>query len=240
MNRFMPWLIVPGLLLAAPALSAQRVGGDVPPSVITVSAQGEIQVVPDRAYVLVSVQTRSSSAAAAAGENANKQTAVITSLRSLGVKDSQISTQNYTVVPETRNDNLDHTPRIVSYLVSNSLRVEVTDLATVGKVIDSALSHGANQVSSVDFFESEAVDLYRKALAEAVANAKAQAEIMASAAGGHLGSLLELNSSGVRMPSPMFGAVRMAGVASSETPIMPGQDTIEASVTAKWVFVPNE
>ncbi|HEX8715584.1 MAG TPA: SIMPL domain-containing protein [Gemmatimonadaceae bacterium] len=240
MNRFMPWLIVPGLLLAAPALSAQRVGGDVPPSVITVSAQGEIQVVPDRAYVLVSVQTRSSSAAAAAGENANKQTAVITSLRSLGVKDSQISTQNYTVVPETRNDNLDHTPRIVSYLVSNSLRVEVTDLATVGKVIDSALSHGANQVSSVDFFESQAVDLYRKALAEAVANAKAQAEIMASAAGGHLGSLLELNSSGVRMPSPMFGAVRMAGVASSETPIMPGQDTIEASVTAKWVFVPNE
>lgn len=240
MNRFMPWLIVPGLLLAAPALSAQRVGGDVPPSVITVSAQGEIQVVPDRAYVLVSVQTRSSSAAAAAGENANKQTAVIASLRSLGVKDSQISTQNYTVVPETRNDNLDHTPRIVSYLVSNSLRVEVTDLATVGKVIDSALSHGANQVSSVDFFESQAVDLYRKALAEAVANAKAQAEIMASAAGGHLGSLLELNSSGVRMPSPMFGAVRMAGVASSETPIMPGQDTIEASVTAKWVFVPNE
>lgn len=240
MNRFVLWLVVPGFLLAAPVLSAQRVGGDASPSVITVSAQGEIQVVPDRAYVMVSVQTRSSSAAAAAGENANKQTAVIASLRSLGVKDSQISTQNYTVVPETRNDNLDHTPRIVSYLVSNSLRVEVTDLATVGKVIDSALSHGANQVSSVDFFESEAVALSRKALAEAVANARAQAEIMASAAGGHLGSLLELNSSGGRMPFPMLGGVRMAGVASSETPIMPGQDTIEASVTAKWIFVPNE
>ena len=239
MQRFIRWSIAPWLLLAAPSLHAQRAVSEVPSSVITVSAQGEVQAIPDRAYVLVSVQTRNVSAGVAAGENAAKQTAVIAALRSLGLSESQISTQNYTVNPETRNDNTDHTPRIVSYLVSNSLRVEVVDLSVIGKVIDSALSHGANQVSSVTFFESEAPQLYLKALTAAVGNAKAQADAMASAAGGHLGTLLELNSDGGRLPSPM-GNVRMASFAAAETPIMPGQETIQASVNGKWVFIPNQ
>ncbi len=239
MQRFVRRLVVPLLLSAPSLLLAQRPSTDTPPSIITVSAQGEVRAVPDRAYVWVSVQTRNSSAAVAAGENADKQTAVIGSLRSLGISSSQISTQNYTVTPETRNDNTDRTPRVVSYLVSNSLRVEISDIGLAGKVIDSALSHGANQVTSVVFFESNADQLYRTALAAAVVNAKAQADVMASAAGGRLGMLVELDSQGGRTPSPMFAGARIAAFGAAETPIMPGQDAVQATVTAKWMFMPN-
>ena len=92
----------------------------------------------------------------------------------------------------------------------------------------------------MSFFESNADQLYRGALALAVRNAKAQANVMAIAAGGHLGGLVELNSAGGQLPSPVMGNVRMATFAAQETPIMPGQDTIQASVAGKWVFVPNE
>ncbi len=240
MQRSVRWLIVPCILLAGSSLAAQQVSRESQPSLITVSARGEIQAVPDRAYILLSVQTRNVSAAGAAGENASKQTAVIAALRSLGLTASQISTQNYTVTPETRNDTGNHTPRVVSYLVSNSLRVEVSDLSLVGKIIDSSLSHGANEVASVSFFESNADQLYQDALTLAVSNAKAQANVMAVAAGGHLGGLVELNSAGERFPSPVMGNVRMATFAATETPIMPGQDRISASVTGKWIFVPNQ
>ncbi len=240
MKRSARWMIVPCLLLVGSSVAAQQASHESRPSLITVSARGEVQAVPDRAYVLLSVQTRSVTAAGAAGENASKQTAVIAALRSLGIAASRISTQNYTVTPETRNDTGNHTPRVVSYLVSNSIRVEISDLSLVGKVIDASLSHGANQVASLSFFESDADRLYRAALTLAVSNAKAQANVMAVAAGGHLGGLVELNSAGSQFPSPVMGNVRMATFAAAETPIMPGQDMIQASVTGKWVFVPNQ
>jgi uncharacterized protein YggE len=216
--------VFPFLMLAASSVPAQQTSSEPRSPMITVSAHGEIQVVPDRAYILLSVQTRESSAAEAASENAAKQTAIITALRSMGIAASQISTQNYTVSPETRNDSGNHTPRVVSYLVSNSIRIEVSDLSLIGRVVDASLSHGANQVSSLSFFESNADQLYRNALTLAVSNAKAQANVMAIAAGGHLGELIELNSGEERFPSPVMGNVRMATFATAETPIMPGQE----------------
>ncbi len=240
MQRTTRWLLVPSMLVATSSLAAQQPPSALAPSAITVSARGEIQAVPDRAYILLSVQTRAAAATVASADNASKQTAVVAALRGLGLTNSQISTQGYSVNPETRNDTGDHAPRVVSYLVSNSIRIEVSDLSLVGKIIDSALSHGANRVSSISFFESNADQLYRSALTAAVANARAQAQVMATAAGGRLGVLVELSSDGGRMPSPLAGNVRMAAFAVAETPILPGQDVVEASVTGKWVFIPNQ
>jgi len=225
-------------LAATTPILAQQPVPPVAPSVISTSSRGEVRSVPDRAHILVSVQTRDVSAAAAASENAVKQSAVISALRALGITAAQISTQNYSVSPETRNDKADPTPRIVSYRVSNSLLIVVDDLSRVGKVIDTALEHGANQISSIDFFESNAQQLYLQALAMAVSNARHEAESMAAAAGGRLGPMLDLSAGGSRMPSPLMANSRLAAFAA-ETPIMPGQDLIEASVSGRWVFIPN-
>lgn len=240
MRRLAPWLLIPVLSLAAIPLSAQQTLPDSSSPIITVSANGEVKAVPDRGHLVLSVQTRSGSAAVAAEENAAKQTAVIAALRSFGLTASQISTRTYTITPETRNDTGTRTPRVVSYLVSNSLQVEISDLAMIGKIIDSSLSHGASQVSSINFFESNADALYRDALTSAVINAKAEATVMAAAAGGRLGRLLEMSSYGARTQTPLFENVRMAAFSPAETPILPGQNTIQASVTAKWGFLPNK
>jgi uncharacterized protein YggE len=57
---------------------------DPVPQIIT-SARGEVRVVPDRATIQISVQTRAATAAAAASENATKQKAVFDALRALGL-----------------------------------------------------------------------------------------------------------------------------------------------------------
>ena len=67
---------------------------------IAVTGRGEVKVSPDRATIQISVQTRGSTAAAAAAENANKQQAVLAALRALGLGNDQLSTINYNVYPE--------------------------------------------------------------------------------------------------------------------------------------------
>lgn len=240
MQRLIQLLLVSALLLPTTRLTAQYSGRDSVPPLITVSAQGEIQATPDRASILLSVQTRNSSATTAAQENASKQSSVVAALRSLGLTNSQISTEDYSITPEMRTDDGVRQPVVLSYRVSNSLRVQISDLSAVGKIIDSALSHGANQVTSVNFLESNAEDLYKQALAMAVANARAQAEVMAKAAGGHLGALVELNSNGDERQYPTMSGVRMSAFATAETPIIPGQGTVRASVTAKWAFIGSQ
>ena len=73
----------------------------------------------------------------------------------------------------------------------------------------------------------------------AVERARADAEAMATAAGGRLGLLLELSSAAsFGPPRPM--AMAMARVAApAPTPISEGTETNSASVTARWQFVPT-
>ena len=229
------------LVLALPASArAQNTASGSSAPIISTSARGEAKVTPDRASITLSVQSRAASATDAASENARKQTAVIAALRALAIPDSQIATQNYTMTPETRYEKDGQAPHVVSYLVTNSLSVELTDISKVGKVIDATLNAGANVVSSIDFFASRASQLYLQALSAAVANARAEAEAMARAGGGRLGPLIEVtnNDGGWSPPAPR-GIRTMSMAAAAETPIMAGPESITASVTGRWVFVPD-
>jgi len=106
----------------------------------------------------------------------------------------------------------------------------------VGRAIDAALAKGANEISSLQFSSSKSDSVRSVALASAVADAKAQAEAMARAAGGSLGQLLELSTSMPIRPMPMMQPT-MARAAA--TPITPGEQSISATVSAKWAFVPG-
>ena len=223
------------LLMSSRSASAQVSSA----ATVSTSATGSAKVVPDRAQIQVSVQTRAASAAAAASENASKQTAVIAAIRKLGVDAAHISTQDFSVMPETRNDKVELTPRVVSYLVSNTVLVDVSDIAVVGKVLDAAITAGANEISSVSLYREDSQTAYQEALATAVKRATLEAGTIAQAAGGRLGPLLDINSSGSNWPSPIMKTGRMASFAAAETPISAGEQTISASVSARWVFIPN-
>ncbi|MDB4907027.1 MAG: hypothetical protein JWO05_1811 [Gemmatimonadetes bacterium] len=233
------------LLVAAPLAmgGAQAAPAPQPPPQIFTTAQGEAKVTPDRATVQVGVQTRASTAAAAAAENARKQRAIIDAVKATGIPAAQISTTGYSVQPEMAWDKTAQVSRITGYQVVNTVRVEVWALDRVGAVLDAALAKGANQVNSLDFWMSNPDSARREALAMAVAKARGDAEVMARAAGGSLGSLIELTSSEYS-PPPVFRRemamkAQMADAAQAPTPIEVGQETVRASVSVRWQFVPR-
>jgi uncharacterized protein YggE len=226
-------------MISAPLLAQQGANNAPvePIPEISVAGHGETKVAPDRATIQISVQTKAATAAAAASENATKQAAVIAAIRALGIGPDQISTTGYNVYPEQRYEP-NREPTIVGYNVTNTVSVDVRKLDQIGPVIDAALSKGANMISSLQFYASNTDEARRSAIASAIQKARLDADAAARAAGGSLGSLIEINV-GVQSPRPIIMArASMAQAAdAAPTPISPGDQTVAVDVTARWRFV---
>lgn len=209
------------------------------PSIVT-SATAEARVTPDRALLEIGVQTRGTTAAAAAAENARRQRAIIDTLKALGIPNELISTSNFSVYPEMRQDpRNEQVQRITGYNVNNTVRVEVRRIDQVGPIIDAVIAQGANVLNSLSFFASNTDDARRKAMAEAVARARLDAETLARAGGGSLGQLLELSDFN-QGPRPVYGGMMMARAQMADaapTPISPGEQQLQVTVVARWQFV---
>ena len=224
--------------VCASTVGAQDSARPVVPQIVT-TASGEVRVAPDRATIQIGVQSRATTAAAAATQNATKQRAIIDAIKARGVPAEQIATSSFNVIPETRYDREGQAaPRTTSYLVMNTVIVELRRIDQVGPVIDAALTAGANQINSLAFGVANADSARRAALAQAVTKSRADAEAMARAAGGSLGSLLELNSVDQYVPGPPRPFdMRAAATAEMKTPVEAGEETIRATVTARWQFI---
>ena len=219
------------------ALSAQATLVAPTPSLVT-AGQGEAKVTPDRASVMINVQTRAATAAAAGADNAQRTTAVLAALSKLGLPKDQLSTEGYSVSPEMAYGN-NVAPRVTGYVVTNTVRAETKQPAQAGAIVDAALGAGANLINGLSFYAASIEEPRRQAIGLAVASARADAEAMAQAAGGSLGNLIELSTQGPTVPPrPMMEVMlRKSAMAGAETPVNPGQQTITVYVNARWAFV---
>jgi len=237
--RTMATVVASGFaLLSAPgALQAQAAYVAPTPSLVT-AGQGEAKVTPDRASVMINVQTRASTAAAAGADNAQRTTAVLAALAKLGLPKDQLSTEGYSVTPEMAYGN-NVAPRVTGYVVTNTVRAETKQPAQAGAIVDAALGAGANLINGLSFYAASIEQPRREAIALAVASARADAEAMAHAAGGSLGNLIELSTQGPTIPPrPMMEVMmRKGAMAQADTPVNPGQQTITVFVNARWAFV---
>lgn len=221
------------------AAASQAQAPAVQPPRITTSGEAQVRVTPDRATVLVGVQTRGATAAAAGTMNARIQKAILDTLKAMGLGSDQLATQNYSVNPEMQYPPTGGPGKVVGYTVSNVVRVELRRVEQVGPVIDASLAKGANQINSVQFTSSTAAEARRTAMGDAVRDARADAEALARAAGGSLGPVIEIQSSAPPI-RPMFAEVAMRSAAKAmDTPIEPGEQVISATVSVVWQFVPG-
>lgn len=247
-------VVVAGAVACAPAMAQQPAPGPTPaqgsmsmshmapPPMIVTSGQGETKITPDRARLEVSVQTRAATAADAGAQNARKQQSVLDALRKIGFTSEQLSTVNYNLFPEMQYDKNGQSPRVVAYNATNTVRVDVRDVGMIGKAIDASLEAGANMISSLSFYSSNTDSARRSALASAVARARSDADAIATAAGGSIGALVEITTNDFAPPviynrAQMSDA--MAVAKSAPTPIEPGEQTVSAIISARWVFVPR-
>lgn len=210
-----------------------------PPQIVT-TGQGEVQVTPDRATIAVGVQTRALTAAEASATNGRKQKAIIDAVRAKGVLAEMITTTGFNVQPEVKYDRQGSPPVTTGYLVSNSVTIQLQRTELAGAVIDASLAAGANQVHSLTFSISNPDSARRAALTIAVVRARGDAEAAARAAGGSLGTLIELTATDYDVPVFRMAAMsaRLETSVADVTPVEAGLQPVRAAVTVRWQFVP--
>ena len=148
---------------------------------ITVSGSGNTLVPADTAVISLGVSARDRDVLKAQ-QKANEVIAAIrTILTENGIAPEDINTGYMNIY--AMYDYNDGMEEISSYNANSNLAIRVTDMTVIGQVIDLAFSAGANTLNGIDFSASDTGDAEETALKQAVADARAKAEILAEAAG---------------------------------------------------------
>lgn len=209
---------------------------------IAVIGEGEVTVRPDRAVIVVGVEARAETAAAASAGTSETTEAVITAVKDLGVADADIQTTALTLTPvyadqppAARSELLP-----VGYVSANTLSITVQKLEDASKVVDAALAAGANTLRSISFTLSDdiAAKHKRAALQLATLDAARKARAIAEALQGSVRGLISLTEEFVSAPQPLarVGAVLALEAAAPGVPVEPGELRVRAVVRASFAY----
>lgn len=192
-----------------------------------VYGKGIVNVKPDSAEVIIGVITENVQLETAQQENASITTQVINSIISIGVLPNQIQTESYTI--RTEYDYIDGKQVFKDYEVSNNLKILITDVRSIGEIIDTAVKNGANNVNSINFIVSNDKRYYYQSLIMAVTDAQNKANVMANKLNVRLDptpvQIRELSRDNI---APLQSATFKS--ASISTPIEAGENKIISEV----------
>lgn len=207
---------------------------------INVSAQGELYVKPDIAYLSIGVQSQASTAAAAQKANATKVNKITALLKNTwSISGDDIQTSQFYVQPNYTYDEKDG-QKLNGYTANHMLAVKYRDLDKIGKLLDEATKAGASNVDNIRFGVKDPSSYEEQVIAKAMASAQSKAGAVAKAANRKLGSLLNvtIDDSNARVYTQMEGAMlKSAGSASSDaTQVQTGQVTVSVQLSAQYAM----
>ncbi|MGH9959565.1 MAG: SIMPL domain-containing protein, partial [Pyrinomonadaceae bacterium] len=112
-----------------------------------------------------------------------------------------------------------------------SVTVTLSDLAKVGTVIDATAQAGANDISGIGFTLRKDRPARDEALTQATQEALSKARVIATALGGRVVRVVEVQEEGLMRPFPMYQTTGVAEARlAAPTPIEVGTLDITSRV----------
>jgi uncharacterized protein len=208
---------------------------------ITIEGRGEITAAPDMAIINSGVTSQGATAREALDANTAAMAELIAALKESGIEARDIQTSGFSVNPNyVYSDDRDANgytlpPKLSGYQVSNTVTVAVRKLDTLGAILDKSVTVGANTVNGVSFSVADPSDLYDEARKEAFADARAKAELYATAAGSTLEDILSISEGGgFNPPQPVAMYSMRAEAAAAPVPVEAGELSFTINVTVQW------
>ena len=210
---------------------------------ITVSADGEVDVVPDVADINFSVVSKAETRDEVELDNTERMNAIIEALASLDIEEKDIKTSQYNLQPEYSrvvfDEPRDELEELIGYTLRQSLRVTIRDTEQAGELIQMATRLGADQIGGLIFMIDDPEEFREEARAEAFAKAHEKAEVLAKQAGVRLGKVVSFSDEG--QLTPQFGMAMesramnldasMDEISSPPLDINGGKQTVSARVS---------
>lgn len=259
-------LLIAALLAAVPAAVHAQQGAQPqvvlgPTSaILSLSAEGQSRRTPDIAMFSAGVVTQGKTATEAMSDNSRRMDAVVMALKRAGIADRDIQTSAINLSPVYSNPERDAqmqarqtgrpyvppeetAPRIIGYQARNTVNVRVRDLANMGRVIDTLVQVGANEINGPNFTLDDQRAALDEARAAAVAEGRQRAELYARAAGLRVARILSISEGGGYYPvqREMFVTGSAGGAPPAPppppAPVAPGELTLGTSVSMQFELV---
>ncbi len=228
--------LIMGLALAVtlPTIAQESPPPESQPADRTVSTSGVaiVRSAPDEALVTLGVRSDASTAQEAMQGNAERMGDVIGALLDAGLDDADLATASINLYPRWDDTGT----KVVGFTAENQVTATVDDLDRVGTIIDRGVGAGANLASGITFRVSSGNDAADRALAEAVADARRKAELLATAADAELGAVVSITEVSSASQPPILYADAAAS-AGAVTPVLPPTLESQVSVSVVWSLV---
>lgn len=207
---------------------------------LSVTGQSSTLVANDAARLSLGVQATRPSPRIALQAASRQMQRVISAVKAAGIAPSDIRTQNLALSRLVTRLKGGRT-KSRGYRATQSIRVIVRDVDSIGVLVQRAVGAGATQVSGPDFFVLDASRLYREALGLAFDDAEAAAEVLAQRAGARLGPVLSIDERTSNEPEPQVVADAPSGAPAAPQapppPVQAGQTRVDATVDVVFELV---
>ncbi len=202
MKKLVAWMLALALVLAASAALAE--------SRITVNGTGEVRVSADTAVISLGVNARDKDVLKAQQQVNEIIAAIRKALTEQGVKEENINTEfiNIYALYDYRDDQ----EQLAAYNASSTLAIKVTDMESVGTLIDLCFAAGANTLNGISFSAADTEEAKAEVMKKAVENAKQKAEILAEASGLKITGIEIISEGGVYSYENNIGNVYAKGI----------------------------
>jgi uncharacterized protein YggE len=194
---------------------------------ITVQGLGSVEAVPDLVSFSFGIQTSAKTASAALAANGAASDKLVAALETGGVAAKSIQTQQVSLSQRLSDDG----QTVLGYNASSAVSATLPSIDKAGAIIDAAVAAGATSVDGPSLTLSNEQALERKALAAAVADAKARAQALADAAGVTLGSIVAITENGASAPVPFLAKSDAVAGAPS---VQPGTQEVSDSISVTF------
>lgn len=212
------------------AAASQPDSGD---SSIQVSADGQSEAEPDQVVLRVAVTATADDANAVRERIATDAASMREALDESGIGDDQIRT----VAFDIRQERDQKTDEPAGYTGIHAFEITISDVNATGAVIDTVVQNGADQVDDVQFTLSDERrrELREAALRDAMANARADAEVIADSANLTITGVDSASTANVNVRPYRAGVMTTeAASADQSTNVESGPVTVTAQVQATY------
>lgn len=223
-------------------------GGDAQIPSIVVDGKGEVMAKPDVAAITLTIESSLATQADSAKAVDAKAAAVIAMAKDKGIAEKDIKTESYNSYPKYSSDRVCYERmgapcgivgdyKIIGYTVSQTMTLKVRNIENVEMITSEINKIGVTSMSGPNFEVDDPDGLKAEARKQAIAEARAKAEVLAKDLGVKLGDIISFSEGGT---VPMYygakaEAMGMGGDGDSSVPsITTGEQKIISNVSITY------
>lgn len=202
---------------------------------ISVSGEGKVKVTPDQAVISIGIETKGSNATDVKKQNDATTEKVVQYLKrsKLGAKDYQTSRVQL-------NPQYDYDKKKYSYIASQTIEIQLKDLALYDGLMEGLTDSGINRINSVEFKSSKLAEYEAEARKLAIQEARKKAQDYTSVLGQKVGKALSISdNTQVYPPQPVYYAKAMMAESADAAPretLAVGEINITANVSVSFLL----